>query len=65
MLVPRTSAHVDQPHLEADSVTAFVTQVSKPLPTIVARKSPIHRRVKNMIPDTLDGLPHWSSRVAA
>jgi hypothetical protein len=65
MLAPRTNAHVDQQHLVADPVTAFVAQVSKPLPTIVARKSPIHRRVKNMIPDTLVGLLRWSSWVAA
>jgi hypothetical protein len=46
-------------------LTAFIAQVSKPLPLAVAQKPPIRHRAKVRLPATADGLPHRSVRVAA
>jgi hypothetical protein len=64
-LSPCLNTDQELSQLEPDLVTGFVAHVSKPLQMVVARKPPIRRRVRNMLPTTEDNLPRWSACVAA
>jgi hypothetical protein len=60
----------DQEYLQAqlepgmDPVDAFVVEISKPLPLVIARTPTPRCRAKNWLPATEDGLSHCSARVA-